>query len=73
MITQLVKNYSNNNYITVTYVTSSGRDGNGASEFSFVGNITNQDGAAIDANNISLVTTDEKYTRWWWNWVYFFN
>ena len=54
------KKLSNNNYITVTYVTSSGRDGNGASEFSFVGNITNQDGAAIDANNISLVTTDEK-------------
>ena len=54
------KKLSNDNYITVTYVTSSGRDGNGASEFSFVGNITNQDGAAIDANNISLVTTDEK-------------
>ena len=54
------KKLSNDNYITVTYISSSGRDGNGASEFSFVGNITNQDGAAIDANNISLVTTDEK-------------
>ena len=54
------KKLSNDNFITVTYITSSGRDGNGASEFSFVGNITNQDGAAIDANNISLVTTDEK-------------
>ena len=50
---------ANDNYITVTYITSSGRDGNGASEFSFTGNITNQDGAAIDANNISLIQTLE--------------
>ena len=51
---------SNNNDITVSYVVTDGKDGNGASEFSFVGNITNQDGAAINADLISLVSTNEK-------------
>ena len=54
------KKLSNNNEIIVSYIVTEGRDGNGASEFSFVGNITNQDGAVIDANLISLVTTNEK-------------
>ena len=54
------KKLSNNNEIAVSYVTTEGKDGNGAAEFSFVGNITNQDGAAIDADLIGLVTTDEK-------------
>ena len=53
------KKLSNNNFITVSYIVSDGKGGNGASEFSFVGNITNQDGAAINPNTISLVTTDE--------------
>ena len=44
------KKLSNNNVITVSYVTTDGRDGNGASEFSFVGNITNQDGGAINSS-----------------------
>ena len=56
----IAKKLSNGNVVTVSYIISDGKEGNGASEFSFVGNITNQDGAAIDANNISLVTTDEK-------------
>ena len=51
---------SNNNEITVSYIVTDGKDGNGASEFSFVGNITNQDGASIDADLIGLVSTDEK-------------
>ena len=51
---------SNQNYITVSYIVSDGKEGNGASEFSFVGNITNQDGAAINPSDISLVTTEEK-------------
>ena len=51
---------SNNNYVTVSYIVTDGKEGNGASEFSFVGNITNQDGAAINASLISLVSTDEK-------------
>ena len=54
------KKLSNNNEITVSYVVTEGKDGNGASEFSFVGNITNQDGAAIDADLIGLVSTNEK-------------
>ena len=54
------KKLSNNNFIEVSYVTTDGKDGNGASEFSFVGNITNQDGAAINPALISLVTTEEK-------------
>ena len=54
------KKLANANYVTVSYITSDGRDGNGASEFSFVGNITNQDGGSINADLIGLVTTDEK-------------
>ena len=50
---------NNLNVITVTYVVSDGKGGNGASEFSFVGNITNQDGGSINSALISLVTTDE--------------
>ena len=56
----IAKKLNNNNYIIVSYIVTDGRDGNGAAEFSFVGNITNQDGATIDASNISLVSTDEK-------------
>ena len=33
-----------------SYIVTEEREGNGASEFSFVGNITNQDGAAINAD-----------------------
>ena len=54
------KKLSNQNYITISYIVSDGKEGNGASEFSFVGNITNQDGAAINPSDISLVTTEEK-------------
>ena len=54
------KKLSNDNFIVVSYITSSGRDGNDASEFSFVGNITNQDGASIDAADVSLIETLEK-------------
>ena len=54
------KKLSNNNFIEISYVTTDGKEGNGASDFSFVGNITDQDGGVIDAGNISLVTTVEK-------------
>ena len=54
------KKLSNNNYIEVSYITTDGKDGNGASEFSFVGNITNQDGGSINSSLISLVSTNEK-------------
>ena len=51
---------SNDNFINVSYISTDGKDGNGASEFSFVGNITNQDGAEINPALIGLVTTEEK-------------
>ena len=54
------KKLSNNNYIEISYITTDGKDGNGASEFSFVGNITNQDGGSINSSLISLVSTNEK-------------
>ena len=54
------KKLSNSNVVTVSYITTDGKDGNGASEFSFVGNITNQDGGSINPSLIGLVSTDEK-------------
>ena len=51
---------SNSNVVTVSYIVTDGREGNGASEFSFIGNITNQDGASIDSSLIGLVSTNEK-------------
>ena len=54
------KKLSNGNVVTVSYIVTDGKDGNGASEFSFVGNITNQDGGAINSGLIGLVSTDEK-------------
>jgi len=53
------KKLSNENYITATYVTTAGRDGNGAAEFSFIGQLLDQDGGSVDAANISLVNTIE--------------
>jgi len=51
---------SNNNYITATYITTGGKAGNGASEFSFIGRLVNQDGATVGGTNVSLVDTIEK-------------
>ena len=56
----IAKKLENNNFIIASYITSAGREGNDASEFSFVGNITNQDGGAIDAEDVSLIETVEK-------------
>ena len=53
------KKLNNENYITATYVTTAGRDGNGAAEFSFIGQLLDQDGGSVDAGNISLVNTIE--------------
>ena len=53
------KKLANDNYITISYVITAGRDGNGASEFSLVGNIVDQDNATIDASNFSRITTNE--------------
>ena len=53
------KKLSNENYITATYITTAGKDGNGAAEFSFIGQLLDQDGGSVDAANISLVNTLE--------------
>ena len=53
------KKLNNENYITATYVTTAGKDGNGAAEFSFIGQLLDQDGGSVDAGNISLVNTIE--------------
>ena len=53
------KKLSNENYITATYITTAGKDGNGAAEFSFIGQLLDQDGGSVDASNISLVNTLE--------------
>ena len=53
------KKLSNENYITATYITTAGKDGNGAAEFSFIGQLLDQDGGSVDAGNISLVNTLE--------------
>jgi hypothetical protein len=53
------KKLSNDNYITVSYIITGGKSGNGAANFSFIGNVIDQDGATIDASNFSLVTTNE--------------
>ena len=53
------KKLSNENYITATYITTAGKDGNGAAEFSFIGQLRDQDGGSVDAANISLVNTIE--------------
>ena len=53
------KKLNNENYITATYVTTAGKDGNGAAEFSFIGQLLDQDGGSVDAANISLVNTIE--------------
>jgi len=56
----IAKKLSNGNVVEVSYIMTDGRDGNGASEFSFVGNITNQDGGSINPSLIGLVTTEDK-------------
>ena len=53
------KKLNNENYITATYITTAGKDGNGAAEFSFIGQLLDQDGGSVDAANISLVNTIE--------------
>ena len=55
----IAKKLSNENYITVSYIITDGKSGNGAAQFSFIGNVVDQDGATIDASNFSLVTTEE--------------
>ena len=53
------KKLANNNYITVSYITTAGKGGNGAAEFSFIGQLVDQDGGVVNPANVSLVTTNE--------------
>ena len=48
---------SENNYIQVSYLISSGTDGNGFSSFNFAGILVNEDGAPVN-ETISLITTN---------------
>lgn len=46
-----------NNYIQVSYLISSGVDGNGVSSFNFAGILVNEDGAPVN-ETVSLITTN---------------
>jgi hypothetical protein len=46
-----------NNYIQVSYLISSGLDGNGFSSFNFAGILVNEDGAPVN-ETVSLITTN---------------
>jgi hypothetical protein len=48
---------SENNYIQISYLISSGKDGNGFSSFNFSGTLVNEDGAPVN-ETISLITTN---------------
>lgn len=53
------KSLENGSVITVNYIVTDGRDGNDASEFSFVGSIKNSNGALIAPSNTVSVTTNQ--------------
>ena len=52
------KKLSNNNQITATYITTNGKQGNGASDFVFSGRILSNTGVDIGTNVGVLVTAD---------------
>ncbi len=51
------KKLSDGNYIEVSYITTSGRSGNGASSFNLVGILQDENGTTINPAKISRVTT----------------
>ena len=51
------KKLENNAVVTITYITTEGKDGNGASTFSFSGNFTGSSGEVIIPTNAILVNT----------------
>lgn len=54
------KKLDNNDIITVNYIVTDGRDGNGASEFSFAGSIRNSSNVLIaPSNNVSITTNQQ--------------
>jgi len=46
----------NNAVITVNYIVTDGKEGNGASSFSFAGSIRNAEGATINIGSVSITT-----------------
>ncbi len=53
------KQLENGSVITVNYIVTDGRDGNGTSEFSFAGSIKNSNGTLIIPSNTVTVTTNQ--------------
>jgi len=53
------KKLENNAVVTVTYIVTDGKEGNGASSFSFSGSIKNAGGSPITSNNVVSITTDQ--------------
>jgi hypothetical protein len=52
------KKLSNNNQIEVTYITTNGKQGNGASDFVFSGTVLSDTGSNVGSNVGVLITTD---------------
>jgi len=53
------KKLENNAVVTVTYIVTDGKEGNGASSFSFSGSIKNAGGSPITSNNVVSITTNQ--------------
>jgi len=53
------KKLENNSVITVNYIITDGEDGNGASSFSFSGNLEAANGANINPDSVSLTVTQK--------------
>ncbi len=53
------KQLENGSVITINYIVTDGRDGNGASEFSFAGSIKNSNGSVIVPSTTVTVTTNQ--------------
>ena len=53
------KKLENNSVITVTYIVTDGKEGNGASSFSFAGSVKSANGSPITSNNVVSITTNQ--------------
>jgi uncharacterized protein YqfB (UPF0267 family) len=53
------KKLENNSVITVTYIITDGKEGNGSSSFSFAGSIRDAKNSPITSNNIVTITTNQ--------------
>jgi hypothetical protein len=53
------KKLENNAVVTVTYIVTDGKEGNGASSFSFAGSVKNASGSPITSNNVVSITTNQ--------------